>query len=1381
MIALFCFLEFLLSGTSLELRAQQVPPDRYIDSITKRTGHLTVSCGVDSWLKAERKSPEFLANEMKMNQEILETHGSNDTLTLPLVIHIVHPTLNSNFISDQQITDAIKGLNDAFSKSGKYAGSSGADAKIRFALARKTPEGGVTNGINRITSLMGNNMFRELEDGKLKNLMQWNPAKYINVWIVPRIIGEMNVYFQCEKGWNREQIGGYATFPGTRPEVDGIVMAGISDFLLTHEMGHYLGLYHTFENCCNNNDCTKDGDRVCDTPPDCKTAPSPSCSKPDNSCNTDTLSNYSNGFFRKDTTDYITNFMDYGHNNCANQFTQGQAERMRAAILSQRSGLMNDVLTPPCGENILVRFTRDKYYPITGETVNFTAGSGFSNYEWLINDNVVGSGSTFSYAFPNNGKFKVTLKASNNAGCFASHSENIQPNCGLTARFFSNKSLIASKQNILLDTIVFTNNTIGNATNYQWIINRNFADRKVVTSNVAGGGVNDLLYAFPQEGQYWVKLIASNANCADSTSYAFVNVLDPTPDMYTNIFGATCYQQTKLMFYLNVYNTGFATMKTKLPVSFYDADPQVANSGAKKIGTTFLVPDSITGYCGRTYQIFIDNAYPATKTLFAVCNDDGNQNIPIQIPYPGSPFLEMNYSRFNAVSVSDFRYTAKINQVPTQLPGDTILLMATTTPSYTFTQQYLWSPPTKLSCTNCNAPLFFSGLTSSTETKQLIVRSQWDCYDTTQVVIRIEATDFRIQILDMICAGRDSVDVKVKVTNFFTPGKIPVALPLAFFRNDPRVVGAELLTAGLTLPFSSAGNEETYTFRIRKPAEGSIYATLNQKPTVTPVRFPADQVREMSYTNNVSAPYVYQWPTRTETITACTGDTIYGRTVSGTYRDTLRQGSGCDSIRILLLTIRPERVSRTTVNTSICAGGQAEGYTQTGVYVDRFLGKNACDSFRTLVLTVNPNKKDTVRVGICSGERYRAGGGWQTTTGWYEDTLRTVAGCDSIVSTYLTVHPLPAAFLPKDTVLCSGKTLTLSLSGYPTVLWNTGSSANSLTVNRTGIYAARVTDNNGCSASDTVQVEFRYIVFDLFVNAACTGDTVLGRTSAGVYSDTFRTAGGCDSIRILHLSYRANPVSTSILVALCEGQQYAGYSRTGRYVDVFKAVNGCDSTRTLNLVVNPVYRQTREVQICDGSSYRAGGTLQTRSGIYYDTLRTRQGCDSVIVTQLSVTPLPVQFLPQDTTLCLGRTMSISLPQFRSTLWNSGSIDYNLLISAPGKYWVNVVDVNNCRGVDTIEVRYQRCIPIQVPNAFSPNGDYMNDVFRPVIPVVLKNYRMQIYSRLGYVIFETTDYRRGWDGKVNGILQNQGVYVYLIRFTDDDGKEVVKNGTLLLVR
>jgi hypothetical protein len=53
--------------------------------------------------------------------------------------------------------------------------------------------------------------------------------------------------------------------------------------------------------------------------------------------------------------------------------------------------------------------------------------------------------------------------------------------------------------------------------------------------------------------------------------------------------------------------------------------------------------------------------------------------------------------------------------------------------------------------------------------------------------------------------------------------------------------------------------------------------------------------------------------------------------------------------------------------------------------------------------------------------------------------------------------------------------------------------------------------------------------------------------------------------------------------------------------------------------------------------------------------------------------------------------------------------------------------------------------------------------------------------MGYLVFDTSDYQKGWSGKTNGELQPAGVYVYMIRFTDEDGKEVVKNGTLLLIR
>ena len=97
-------------------------------------------------------------------------------------------------------------------------------------------------------------------------------------------------------GWFRLQVGGYATMPPGGGATDGIVVGGFGK-VLAHEMGHYLGLYHTFEGGCYNADCLTSGDRVCDTPPDNSVRASFSCTLPENSCFTDTLSSYSNGFF----------------------------------------------------------------------------------------------------------------------------------------------------------------------------------------------------------------------------------------------------------------------------------------------------------------------------------------------------------------------------------------------------------------------------------------------------------------------------------------------------------------------------------------------------------------------------------------------------------------------------------------------------------------------------------------------------------------------------------------------------------------------------------------------------------------------------------------------------------------------------------------------------------------------------------------------------------------------------------------------------------------------------------------------------------------------------------------------------------------------------
>ena len=268
----------------------QIKVQSPLNNIQHVTAALTLpACGLDMLLNEGRKDPTFQAAEEKMNAAIVRASRllADTIYTLPLVFHIVRQ--NPNSITDQDILNEVKNLNDIFGKTGAFSSSAGADTKIRFCLARKDPDGGTTTGITRTQSFFGTNLEQLTEDERLKNLVQWDPSRYVNIWLVSNIVTENLVRFGCGI-WTRLGESGYAFLPVPQSKLDGIVVAGIGgSTLLAHEMGHYLGLYHTFEglNCINNN-CETDGDRVCDTPPDASTGNSASCNSPSNSCSTDT-------------------------------------------------------------------------------------------------------------------------------------------------------------------------------------------------------------------------------------------------------------------------------------------------------------------------------------------------------------------------------------------------------------------------------------------------------------------------------------------------------------------------------------------------------------------------------------------------------------------------------------------------------------------------------------------------------------------------------------------------------------------------------------------------------------------------------------------------------------------------------------------------------------------------------------------------------------------------------------------------------------------------------------------------------------------------------------------------------------------------------------
>jgi gliding motility-associated-like protein len=87
----------------------------------------------------------------------------------------------------------------------------------------------------------------------------------------------------------------------------------------------------------------------------------------------------------------------------------------------------------------------------------------------------------------------------------------------------------------------------------------------------------------------------------------------------------------------------------------------------------------------------------------------------------------------------------------------------------------------------------------------------------------------------------------------------------------------------------------------------------------------------------------------------------------------------------------------------------------------------------------------------------------------------------------------------------------------------------------------------------------------------------------------------------------------------------------------------------------------------------------------------------------------------------------------------------------------------------------------MPSAFTPNSDGLNDVFGVKYPFATKSFQMIIYDRWGEKVFETTNIHNGWDGSRKGEPSLQGIYVWVITFTDTNNKPQQLKGTVTLLR
>ena len=277
----------------------------------------------------------------------------------------------------------------------------------------------------------------------------------------------------------------------------------------------------------------------------------------------------------------------------------------------------------------------------------------------------------------------------------------------------------------------------------------------------------------------------------------------------------------------------------------------------------------------------------------------------------------------------------------------------------------------------------------------------------------------------------------------------------------------------------------------------------------------------------------------------------------------------------------------------------------------------------------------------------------------------------------------------------------------------------------------------------------------------------------GNYNVYTKNSEGCLVKNAITVGNDHDLVPLSVTGSLCRGSSFLGHSAAGTYTDTVAARNGCDTLRTLTLTDNARTIVTNDVSICEGSSYLG----HQASGKYTDTLVGSNGCDSIRVLQLTVIPRPRPDLGGSRSICKGDSINLTPGRYNSYLWQDGTSTDHLLVTQAGLYSVQVG--NACGSKQEQVLITDGYCGVFFPNAFTPNGDGLNDQFKPVV-YSLSDFHWKIFNRIGQLVFETSEYNKGWDGRVHGQPAVPGVYVWICSYTRNHKVEM-KKGTLLLIR
>jgi len=443
--------------------------------------------------------------------------------------------------------------------------------------------------------------------------------------------------------------------------------------------------------------------------------------------------------------------------------------------------------------------------------------------------------------------------------------------------------------------------------------------------------------------------------------------------------------------------------------------------------------------------------------------------------------------------------------------------------------------------------------------------------------------------------------------------------------------------------------------------------------------------------------------------------------VPGDYTATLEvtASNGCSDVFVLDFTIFPEFIATATGGTEICAGQSAT--------------LSASDEFDWFTYTWSPSE-------FMNDSSAQSPVVTPLVSTTYTVTIADPNGCYETATTTVIVNPLPGVNVDDDTTLCYGESYTINATWDADVVsfeWtgpglsNTTDASIVVSPTETTTYYLSVIDDRACENTDSITV------------------TVLQPITA-------QAAGSAE---------------------FCAGESVQLLAAGGDYYE-WTPNTGLSNPNIPDPIANPT--QTTEYVVLVYNDCYDG----TASSVFADT-------DTVTVF---VNPLPVVEAGPDISINVGE-IGVLMGESTGTgmlnnTWtpNNASISDVLSLNpevsplASTTYYLSTTDDKGCINSDSVRVEVTNIFDVLIPNAFSPNNDGVNDLFRIIRTRGLRDFvAFRVFNRWGNMVFESSDFEGEWDGTHKGQALEMGVYVYYIAATTYLDEPFVHKGNITLIK